>query len=510
MQPIASNASAPLAQPAAVPTYNGPTPMNLRTAIFLCFAWFSAALLNAEAVNVAALKAEAEAELALRMIHGEGVDKRPAQGFDLLHKAAQTGHKQAMALYGTLVLDERRSRPTSQTLKQALTMLRRAARAESATAITTLARVHLDRRFESVRKEKEGERWLVRGIAAGHPGAARLAGRIYLGAGAASHDKARLWFTKTLNFYVRYSDRKLNAPSYAEQIDLRLAKQEAAEAALALARMHRAGLADLKRDKAMGWYRTSANLGSVEAMITLADSYLKNKKSQRAAEMLRRAAESGHAESMRRYGDLLREGRGTDRDPAAALNWYGKAIVAGDRAAMAASARMHYHGRGVPVNHKLSLRWATEAAKRKIIDGHHLLGLHHLHGKGTARAPARAFGHFLRAALHRHPAAMVELSRMYRTGLGVDRDESQAYRWARRSAQQDHPEGMELLGRYFEQGVGIAPQADQAFVWTHKAARAGRPEAMKRLSRMYEKGLGTQADPIEAIRWKRRYEVVAP
>ncbi len=485
--------------------------MACRRVIFFFWVGLLPAWVAAAPLDVAKLRADAKAgqsaaqtELALRMIHGDGLEKRPTNGFALLHEAAQKGDRHAMTLYGALLTDPAQSQPTADKLAQALAFLEKAARAESSTAFTTLARIHLSRRFAEVREEKKGEQWLVRGIAAGHPGAARLAGRIYLGAGAEAHPKAKLWFTKTLTFYVRYSNQKLNQPSYADQIDLRLAKSEAAAAALSLAKMHVAELADTKKEEAVGWYRTSANLGSVEAMVSLSKIYLKENKPDLAAGMLRRAAEKGHAESMRRLGDCFQEGTGVKRDAAQALHWYEKAIVSGDRLAMVSAARLYHRGDGMAANHRLSFHWAKEAAARKMTDGHYLLGLHHQQGLGTPPNADMAFKSYLRAALGKHPSAMAALSKMYRQGSGIERNDAQAFRWARRSAELGHAEDMDLLGQHLHLGIGVKANPKDAFDWTLQAATMGHPSAMDRVSRFYRQGIGTPVDLQEADRWQQR------
>jgi TPR repeat protein len=447
-------------------------------------------------------KAVAQTELGLRMIHGDGVEKRPTEGFVILRKAADAGEAEAMALYGALLTADSRRAPTHDRVQQAVVLLERAARAENTTAITTLARIHLSKRFGDIRDEKKGETWLVRGIAAGHPAAARLAGRIYLGAGDKSHPKAKLWFTKSLEFYVRYSNKRLNSNAYSDRIDLRIAKADAAASALALAQMHSAELAGTKKKDAAGWYRTASNLGSIDAMISLAKLHLRNRDTPRAAKMFQRAAEAGNTEGMRHYGDMLRTGHGVDRNATQALHWYEKAIVSGDTYAMVSAARLYHQGdEGLPPNHQLSFRWAAEAATRGVTDGHYLVALHQRDGLGTPVNLKMAFSNFLRPALNGHPLAMLELSHMYRKGLGTEANPAQAYRWARKAAQSGLPQAMSLFGLYLHRGLGVERNDIQAFTWTLKAAQGGETEAMKRVSRFFAEGIGTDKNPEAAKRW---------
>jgi len=117
-----------------------------------------------------------------------------------------------------------------------------------------------------------------------------------------------------------------------------LAKANDPDAAWWLAQMYEGGLG-VKKDmaKALAWYRTSAENGSVKAELRLGEIYFQGTETlqdfAKARKWLDRAANDGDARAERDLGTLYAKGWGTRRDPVWAYVWYELAARQGDHEA---------------------------------------------------------------------------------------------------------------------------------------------------------------------------------
>jgi TPR repeat protein len=98
----------------------------------------------------------------------------------------------------------------------------------------------------------------------------------------------------------------------------------------------------------------------------------------------------------------------------------------------------------------------------------------------SVRDPASTIGaiQWLKAAAEQeHTGAMVQLGKMYRSGVGVLQDFSEAARWINKAALLGSAEGMLELGRLYRDGVGFERDFVQAYVWFNRSAAALNIEA---------------------------------
>lgn len=93
-------------------------------------------------------------------------------------------------------------------------------------------------------------------------------------------------------------------------------------------------------------------------------------------------------------------------------------------------------------------------------------------------AAAEAVGWLNTAAESGHTGAMVQLGKLYRTGLGVLQNFDLAVEWMRKAAASGDAEGMMELGRLYRTGTGVKQDLIQAYVWFNRAAAALHNEAL--------------------------------
>jgi TPR repeat protein len=88
--------------------------------------------------------------------------------------------------------------------------------------------------------------------------------------------------------------------------------------------------------------------------------------------------------------------------------------------------------------------------------------------EGTAEAIA-----WLRqAATGGHTGAMLQLGKLYRSGVGMPQNYEYAQKWIRAAAEADDSDAMVELGRLYRGGLGVQADSVQAYVWFNRAAAA--------------------------------------
>jgi hypothetical protein len=164
----------------------------------------------------------------------------------------------------------------------------------------------------------------------------------------------------------------------------------------------------------------------------------------RAMEVLKKAADGGHAKAQRVYAEILDR---SDFDKEA-VEYYRKSAAQGEA------------------------------------EGEFGLASMLAAGEGAARDPVEAYNWFVKAGEQGHQQAIRVLANAYLFGeLQLDeaaRNGPDAAKWIRRAAELDHLPAVEALTKaYTSGGFGIAPEPKEAALWTEKLNKL-RPAKPKR------------------------------
>jgi TPR repeat protein len=246
--------------------------------------------------------------------------------------------------------------------------------------------------------------------------------------------------------------------------------------------------------------------------------------------------------AMRNAAQLLRQGKGVEKNAKQAFRLYLEAAEKGLVTAMANVAEMYFEGEGVERNPQAAAAWYARAATAGLSIAQMKLSEMYEQGVGVERDPARSRALLERAARNGYQPAQAKLQAM---GVSVAATEPPADE----SANPDDPfrGGGTITGAFngtnvSEPAIGVAgkpaagrmsagepvpadvmarmppadvPQMNAGFAayaandkklafatWRTVAAR-GNPEAQLRVGLMYEHGEGVGQDMIEAYRWLR-------
>lgn len=123
----------------------------------------------------------------------------------------------------------------------------------------------------------------------------------------------------------------------------------------------------------------------------------------------------------------------------------------------------------------------------------------------SSAEPALVDPYTLRAAQEGDPPAQFRIARILLSGPMPDRkNASEAVRWLQSAAENHHTGAMVELGRLYRSGVGVLQNFGDAAKWIETAAVLGDPEGMHELGRLYRDGVGFERDIVQAYVWFNR------
>jgi hypothetical protein len=237
--------------------------------------------------------------------------------------------------------------------------------------------------------------------------------------------------------------------------------------------------------------------------------------------------------AMRNTAQLLRQGKGVDKDPKKAFDLYLEAAEKGLVTAMANVGDMYLAGEGVDKNPEAAAAWYARAATAGLSLAQMKLAEMYEQGTGVVRDPARARALIERAARNGYAPAQAKLAAMApapaTTPQSTATDPDDPYRGGGKITSEQAAQGVEertaIAGTRASPGDAlpgdvIAKAAPQdlmqlnaglsaygaqdkkfAFATWRNAAGRGNAEAQLRVGLLYERGEGVGQDLIEAYRW---------
>jgi hypothetical protein len=105
-------------------------------------------------------------------------------------------------------------------------------------------------------------------------------------------------------------------------------------------------------------------------------------------------------------------------------------------------------------------------------------------GKGTEKAPQKAFHWYSKAAGQGDKKAAYKVGLAYLEGLIVAKNTKQALDWLRKSANQKYVRAQYTLGQVYENGRGVSKNHDEALKWYKRAFAGGYGAAADGINRV--------------------------
>ncbi|MGH9601904.1 MAG: tetratricopeptide repeat protein [Terriglobales bacterium] len=192
-----------------------------------------------------------------------------------------------------------------------------------------------------------------------------------------------------------------------------------------------------------------------------------NRSDQQALDLIRRAAERGHAPAQTALGFFYETGSLVPRGLQQAAVWYQKAAEQGDPVAQWVLGRMYWTGQGVGRDAQQAERWFQKAASQGNAFGAYLLGV-----------------------------------------VKDERDYRSAPEWYRSAAEQGLPQAQRRLGQLLKEGRALPQDKQEAYVWLLLSFEAGDAEAAADL-RLLDGELGSEQVDEAKVRARKLQEEVS-
>jgi TPR repeat protein len=250
----------------------------------------------------------------------------------------------------------------------------------------------------------------------------------------------------------------------------------------------------------------------VKAALALADEFPKT------ARCFGVALGDADADALVATGEAIGSGRGVDRDPEMASEWYRRALRFRHPRAQTMLGLAYLNGDGVERHREEALRLLKLAAAQGYADGQYELA-QATHPQMALRTQAVAL--FEAAANQGHLRAQVRLGELYKAGeVGAASPASSssgsrgsaphlqhAFDWFGKAAAQSDTEALFEWGQMHAQGLGTKQDFEQAAACYVKAASQGHAKAAFNLAFLHAHGQGVEQDLAKAYQWYRVSEL---
>ena len=237
----------------------------------------------------------------------------------------------------------------------------------------------------------------------------------------------------------------------------------------------------------------------------------------KALEWYNKAVNAGNASAMYSIGYMYDYGEGVEQDYSKALEWYNKAANAGNSAAINNIGYMYEFSEGVEQDYSKALEWYNKAVNagnaaawyNKAVNAGNAAAMNNIgrmyeFGKGVEQDYTKSLEWYNQAANAGNATAMYNIGYMYDCGEGVEQDYSKALEWYNKAANAGNTAAMNNIGYMYDYGKGVEQDCSKALEWLKKAADAGNSAAMYNIGYMYECGKGVEQDYTKALEWYTR------
>lgn len=191
----------------------------------------------------------------------------------------------------------------------------------------------------------------------------------------------------------------------------------------------------------------------------------------RAFEIMLPLAEAGDRDAQTVIGGMYYLGRGVERDPERAIEWYRLAAKQGQEIAQNNLANLL-----LDEDPEEAIEWMHVAAEKGLPFAESSLGDIY---SGSINLPGlkrsvlnnvEAVKWYMRAGEQNYPIACHRLGDMYATGQGVEQDEAEALKWYEKAAEEDYSTSQRLLAQAYQEGrLGLTSDPEKAKYWLDRA-----------------------------------------
>ncbi len=207
---------------------------------------------------------------------------------------------------------------------------------------------------------------------------------------------------------------------------------------------------------------------------------------EQAADLLKTAADDGHAMAQCDYGVCLVEGKGVEQNEVAAAEYWQKSADNGFPFAMHKIGVCYFKALcGLAQNNEKAFEYFKKAAEGGVRDSMYNLAYCYQQGVGVQADVKKSVEWMKKAAEAKLPEACLNIGVLYLFGRnGMPQDEEKGVEFLREAAENGVPHAQYMLGCCCEAGRGMEKDLAEATGWYRRSARAGVNEANEALKRL--------------------------
>lgn len=488
--------------------------------------------------NKAALQnhVKAKYELGKMNLYGDGIPANYMIAYNLLSSAAGQHHTEAQFELANYYFDARYGEKNTE---KALHYYTLAAQGNLVKAQYTLGKILYEGKDVSI-EEDEGKKWLQRAAENGYPDATKFFAQIEKTSKPAfktsmaktsgdkpdvhtkEHRVADAYPRKnsmdkidTGNVDAQYAlgmaylsgNGKPKDPILAATWLRKAAKQNHAGAQYQLGIIYRDGIGIAKSDsEAMKWFRLASSWGVTNAQREL-DALLR--KDVVASGEFNNNKELTKPDAQYTLGMMYAKGKGVEKDPATAAQWFLKAARQDHHEAQFQLGEMYNSGNGVDIDRKEAKLWLSKAANggldkaSKVLKEILNVEKQRIIEQELVVLNTSDLYMDIDQAKSGDKDAQYRLALMYLEGDRVKKDIDKGIHWLQMAAEDDHTSAQVKLGEIYSNGLIVPQSFSSAAKWYKRAADSGNADAQYHLGNFYRKGTGVIRNEAKAIRLYR-------
>lgn len=219
-------------------------------------------------------------------------------------------------------------------------------------------------------------------------------------------------------------------------------------------------------EQTLGIEKITEKLQTPSGQYELGELYLQRQHAgdmDNAISLFEKSANAGYAPAQFRYGQLLVQGYGLEKNLTSGAAWLRMAAASGLDDAQVALADLYAQGLGVEQNWFKAKRWYDLAAKQE------------------------------------NPQAMLKLGKAYIASARNEEDYQWALHWFERAGNLGLPEGKYFSAKLYASGVGGSKDLNKALTLFQQAAKAGYVDAIAEVGQLLRYGTSNAStDPLLA------------
>ena len=238
-------------------------------------------------------------------------------------------------------------------------------------------------------------------------------------------------------------------------------------------------------EKALFWYKKSAENDNIESMNDLGVIYSKEIDyidCEKSLYWLNRAIKLGSDSSAAILSGMYMAGVCVEKDISKAesinLNYLrsdiSKKVYEANKYFWIAEYR----------DYEKAISIATKSFEEAVSTFGYMLGVAYKNGYGVDVDYSKSHYYYLRSALTGNTSSQYNVGVNYYTGEGVKIDKKVALKWVRMAAHKNHAKALLLLGYFYELGDCVEQDYDAAITFYKKAAQLGDAQAVNKVNEL--------------------------